>query len=207
MAKEESFMLVSLEESKAKKLAQVISNDTSRKILDLLAKKDATETEISNQLNIPISTVHYNLKALMEANLILVEEYHYSEKGKEVNHYKLANKLIIIAPKENPSLKDALKKFLPITLISIGVAAIIHIIHSFTKATANFGARSIDFAQKVSHEPLLLAQESAEALPQAGPTGGGMPFAFWFLLGALFAVVLYIVFDAVSKKRNKKSLP
>jgi len=64
---EESFMLVSLKESKAKKLAEVIGNDTCRKILDFLAsKKSATETEISKDLNIPISTVHYNLKHLLK---------------------------------------------------------------------------------------------------------------------------------------------
>ena len=34
---DESFLLVSLREEKAKKLAQVLSNDTARKILDDLS--------------------------------------------------------------------------------------------------------------------------------------------------------------------------
>ena len=41
-----NFLLVSLEEKKAKKIAEVINNDTSRKIIDFLAKKDATESEL-----------------------------------------------------------------------------------------------------------------------------------------------------------------
>jgi DNA-binding transcriptional ArsR family regulator len=58
----EKFLLVSLKEDEAKKLAQVISNDTSRKILDFLAsRKDATETEIATHLEMPLSTTHYNL--------------------------------------------------------------------------------------------------------------------------------------------------
>ena len=64
MAKK-SFLLVSLKENKAKKLAEVISNKTCRKMLDYLAeKKHVTESEIAKELKIPISTVHYNLDNL-----------------------------------------------------------------------------------------------------------------------------------------------
>ena len=93
MAKEK-FVLVSLKEEKAKELAQIIANESCRKILDYLAEKEATESELAEKLNLPISTVHYNLQHLIEGSLVTVEEFHYSEKGKEVNHYKLANKYI-----------------------------------------------------------------------------------------------------------------
>ena len=93
-----NFLLVDLNESKTKKLAETITSDTSRKILNYLAEKEQdTETKIAEQLLLPISTVHYHLQKLQEAGLILVEEFHYSPKGREVNHYKLANKYIIIA--------------------------------------------------------------------------------------------------------------
>jgi len=123
MAKE-SFLLVSLKESKAKKLAQVISNESCRKILDYLSEKEATETDLAKKLDIPISTVHYNLKHLIDAGLVTAEEFHYSEKGKEVNHYKLANKYIIIAPKVF-GIKEKLKSILPVALIiGLGAAAL-----------------------------------------------------------------------------------
>lgn len=124
---DEPFLLVSLEEAKAKKLAQVLNNETCTKILNYLANgKDGTETEISKALKLPLSTVHYNLKQLVEARLVLADEYHYSEKGREVNHYKLANKYIIIAPtQEQSGFAEKLKGFLPVTLITIGTAAIL----------------------------------------------------------------------------------
>ena len=113
---DESFLLVSLQEDQAKQLAQVISSNTSRKILDFLANtKDATESDIAKGLKVPISTVHYNLQHLLEAKLVHAEEFHYSEKGKEVLHYSLANKYVIISPKAAPeSLKEKLMKILPI---------------------------------------------------------------------------------------------
>ena len=208
MAKEESFMLVSLEESKAKKLAQVISNDTSRKILDLLAKKDATETEISKELKVPLSTIHYNLKALTDAHLVKVKEFHYSQKGKEVNHYSLANKLIIIAPKETKGLKSTLKKFLPLTLISIGGAALIYLAE-FLGKTANALPKAATFAAQRGMEDEAMAG-TAEAAPMladaavetVAPATQSLPFAFWFLIGALFVIILFIIFEIVAHKRR-----
>ena len=92
-------MIFDLQEDKAKKLAQVVTNDSCRKILDYLADKEATETDLAEKLGLPMSTVHYNLSQLVGTGLIIADEFHYSKKGKEVNHYKLANKYIIIAQK------------------------------------------------------------------------------------------------------------
>ena len=95
---EEKFILLSLEEKKSKELAQVISSNTSRKILDLLAKKEYSETDIAKELNIPLSTVHYNTQLLLKNNLIEIKDFLWSEKGKKIQLYRLANKLIIIHP-------------------------------------------------------------------------------------------------------------
>jgi DNA-binding transcriptional ArsR family regulator len=139
-SKDEKFLLVSLNEDKAKKLAQIISNDTCRKIIDLLTEGEATETELAKKLKIAISTIHYNISHLMKAELVLVDEFHYSKKGKEINHYKLANKYIIIAPKQTTGIKEALRKILPVGLITIVGAAVIEFFNMFTmRSSATFG--------------------------------------------------------------------
>jgi DNA-binding transcriptional ArsR family regulator len=152
MAKE-SFMLVSLKEDKAKKLAQVMANPSCIKILEYLAGKDATETQVAKDLKIPLSTVHYNLQQLVDAKLVVVDEFHYSEKGREVNHYKLANKYIIIAPQEdNPNFLQHLKKYIPVTLITLGLAAVLKTMQFFTGTvsaqTSTFQAPMADAVQK-----------------------------------------------------------
>ncbi len=117
----ESFILVSLEDEKTKKLSQSITNETCRKILNYLSEKEeATETLISKDLNIPMPTVNYNMKLLVENGLVEVNEFHYSRKGREVDHYSLANKMIIISPKKDEKLLSRLKKLLPVAAI-IGV--------------------------------------------------------------------------------------
>ncbi len=210
---DESFLLVSLKDEQAKQLAQVVNNDTCRNILDELSKGKATETELSKRLNVPLSTVHYNLKALMKFNLIRVDEFHYSEKGKEVNHYSLANKFIIIAPKDAKieSFKDKLKKILPVGIVSVAGAGIIRML-----GLINQPSLAMDAAAKAA--PRLMAEESemlaapasqmvAEAVPQA-INAAAQPYpwatvAMWFLIGAAFAVAVYLLVEFIRMKRRK----
>ncbi len=120
MAKE-SFILVSLEDEKTKKLSQSITNETCRKILNYLSEKeDTTESQISQDLAIPMPTVNYNMKLLVENGLVEINEFHYSRKGREVDHFSLANKMIIIAPRKDEKLLSRLKKLLPVVAI-IGI--------------------------------------------------------------------------------------
>ena len=49
---EEKFLLLNLEDNKSKELAQVMSSDTARKILNFLANKPLSETEIAEKLSL-----------------------------------------------------------------------------------------------------------------------------------------------------------
>jgi len=134
----DKFVLVNLNE--AKELGQVITNDTCLKILDFLADREATESDIAKAMDLPLSTVHYNITHLVKGGLVVAEEFHYSPKGKEVNHYKLAHKYIIIAPRtvEKTGLKAKLRSLLPASLIALAGAGILSLWKnpSFQKASS-----------------------------------------------------------------------
>lgn len=71
-----------------------------------------------------LSTVHYNLKALSKAGIIDDSTFHYSQKGKEVIHYSLKNKAIILLPRgeqSSSSLKQKLKTIQPGILTTAGI--------------------------------------------------------------------------------------
>jgi len=201
-----NFLLISLEEKKAKKIAEAINNETSRKILDHLAKKDCTETELAKELKIPISTIHYNLKQLMEANLIVVDEFHYSSKGKEVNHYKLANKYIIIAPKQTDNrFMEALQKILPLTVITAITGGILTIF-SILSGSSNLTAKSavMDEAaprlMAAAPETLEAAGATSQALEASRPFLQSEPIA-WFIIGALSIIIIYFLYEVVKKRK------
>lgn len=194
----EKFIMVSLEEEKAKELANVISNDTSRKILGFLSEKDAAENDIVKELNLPASTVHYNVQNLLKHNLIEVKDFYWSEKGNKVNVYTVAKKLIVIVPK-SMKIKTKLKSILPVALLALAASGAIHVYQKyFTKTIALAGEKMMaaptmqDFAES----------KALAAAPRILETTSSTPdYALWFLIGSFFAIAMYIIISGVIRER------
>ena len=146
MSKSEKYILVSLEDERSKKIAESISNKTARKVLDYLSTKEEAGTEeISKKLNLPISTIDYNLKNLKKAGLVETKHFEWSQKGKRIVLYSVAKKLIVIAPKLS-NLKKELKNIIPL----VGIAAVISII--------------IQYFSSITRQPMLQAAKSEAGL-------------------------------------------
>lgn len=191
---DEKFLLVSLEEEKAKKVAEVISNSTARRILDFRTeKKEGSESEIANALNVPLSTVHYNIQNLLKCDLIESKEFRWSEKGKEIDIFRIAKKYIVIAPKSISGLQERLRSALPSVLISaIGAGFVYWLTRSATIAPAT--PTLMERADEVS----IVA---AQALPIA-PTTIINP-ALWFLIGAWLVILIFVLYSWRSRKNGK----
>jgi predicted transcriptional regulator len=59
----------------SKKITQVISNDTARKIIELLADAPLSASDIAERLHTPLTTIVYNLENLESVGLIKIEQY------------------------------------------------------------------------------------------------------------------------------------
>jgi len=184
-------MLVSLREDKARKLARVMANPTCTRILDHLAQKETTESAMARELGIPISTVHYDLQQLVQAKLVVVEEFHYSPKGREVNHYKLANKYIIIAPKEDSRILDRLRKLIPAAILTFGAAAALKAMQYLAPLIPT------DETMKAASEGVLML--AAEAAPVPWWQG---PMVDWFIGGAVFVLAVLVIGELVAHWRR-----
>ena len=111
------FDLIDFNDDKARDLAEIMGNKTSRKILDYLKKNEATETEISQELKLPGSTVNYNIKKLMKNGLIDIKRFYWSHKGNKVKVYKASNKVLVFTQKKSQYLENKLKMILPAVLV------------------------------------------------------------------------------------------
>jgi ABC-type glycerol-3-phosphate transport system permease component len=132
----------------------------------------------------------------MSARLVEVDEFHYSKKGKEVNHYRVANKIIIITPKETEGFKEMLKKLLPIGIIGVGATFIIHFVNQW-----NSNAHQEILMSVAKQDSALMAgarsYEAAPTIIQTEPN-----FAMWFFFGCLFTVVMIIIFGYFRSKKR-----
>ncbi len=206
MAKKQKFLLVSLQEDEAKQLGQVINNDTSRKILDYLADKEATESELAKKLNIAISTIHYNLQILVKTKLVEAEEYHYSKKGKEILHYKLANKYIIIAPKSTHGIKVKLRGILPVALIISGAAFIMKYLQQPIAAMQTLKTEASEAAVPMFTKAVPEVAMAADSVQRTGIIETGLMNSniTWFVIGAISSLALYFLIQYIINWRNKK---
>jgi DNA-binding transcriptional ArsR family regulator len=179
---EKKYFFISLDDEKAKKLADILGNKTCKNIIDILTEKEASEKEIADKLRIPINTVEYNLKKLLAADLIeKSKNYFWSQKGKKIDMYKVSNKSIIISPKNK--ITSGIRSILPVAVIS-GIAAI--------------GLRYYFSLQSISNVPQTndLALKASETAVSAAPilTCSNNVW-LWFLTGALFGLVVFMILN------------
>ena len=194
MESNETYIVASLEDAKARELGRIISNENARAILSLLSKKNATESEISQELKIPLPTVNYNIKQLMKNNLIIIRGFFYSKKGNKINVYTLAKKFILIAPKGVSISASKIKSILPAALIAAGLAGLIRLFYAFKPVTMAAKTATPLYAEGAKEAATTIA---AAAAPAAAPgiASSATPYALFFLAGALCALGIYLIFN------------
>ncbi len=117
---DEKLLILPLGEE-SKKITQVISNDTARQIIELLADAPLSASDIAERLQAPLTTITYNLENLESVGLVKVERIKYSEKGREVKIFAPVRKLIVVVPEktDRKSVADVLKKYLGVILAAV----------------------------------------------------------------------------------------
>jgi len=196
--------MIDLDDARSEKIAEVLSNKTSKKVLQALAEGEKSASDVSGMLGVPLNTVTYNLKKLVEAGLIERSKgFFWSRKGKKMELYKVANRKIVIMPKQ------MVKSVIPVVIVA-GIAAIG--IRFWTAAKIQSGELINSFGNDGG--VLRATQEAAEvgaaAAPKtmadasqsvAGLCGNEaiMNLAqsswLWFLIGALFALFIYSILN------------
>ncbi|AKB17004.1 MULTISPECIES: transcriptional regulator [unclassified Methanosarcina] len=122
----------------SRKLTQILSNETSLKILELLGKKSMSATNIAEELNLPLTTVKYNLDSLIESDLIKVKQIKWSQKGRQIKIYESVEKLIVLVPSRNSmdklSIINLLQKYMGVIGAAFFAAAGIEYLSVYLRA-------------------------------------------------------------------------
>ena len=176
------YLLLSLDDSRMKNIAEILGNKTSNKMIDFLSEvKEASEKGIADGLKIPLNTVGYNLKKMIQAGIVEeTRNFFWSSRGKKIKMYKFANKSILISPKSK-KISSEVKQILPIALLS-GIAA----------AGIKF---YFDSKQSFAVEDSSVALYAMEKTAEAGINfiSASEYYWLWFLAGTFFSFVLFIM--------------
>ena len=77
-------------------------------------------TELSETLKLPLTTVEYNINALLEAELIIVDRIKFSRKRRDIKYYAPVKRALIFAPeKTEKGVISFLKRALPILIVLV----------------------------------------------------------------------------------------
>lgn len=209
-------MFVSLKNEEAQQVTKVLSNPTAKKIMEYLSTHTkATETSLSKKLRLPLSTVHYTLAQLTKSKLVTIEEFHYSQKGREVQHYSLANQFIVFTPHPVWDIREKLSQVLPMVALAGGISYWIQqkfgMIAQYAPTLAAPTAakvapeivEALPAAQNIAYDSLEANLVSmGESLPaMAAPPIQTIPIGWYFFLGFVLALVLYLVYDYYRSRR------
>jgi len=184
----EKYLIVSLGDEKAKALGDVISNPSCKKIVELLAEKEMSASEISSALKMPLNSVGYNIDKLVSAGIIeRVKGFFWSSKGKKIERYRVVNKAIVISPKKT-GVYSKLRGIAP-TIIVAGLATAA--ISAYYKT--QFGVQRVaEKAAEFAEAPFLAAAPSAA---ESTIKNIQMHPGFWFAFGCLTAIIVFLAWN------------
>jgi DNA-binding transcriptional ArsR family regulator len=196
----DKYLLFSLEDEKSKKLGEVISNSTCKKIISVLAESELSENDLAKKLSLPINTIEYNLKKLLHAGILETSKnFFWSVRGKKIQTYKIANKLIVISPKKTFMSKITSLGILPAVLIAGIATGAIAFYNNYASSHQIIAERVQDTVLQAAPTTVTkLAESGASATPNliatatsVSPTNPVMYFA----AGTVLVIVLIIVFN------------
>jgi DNA-binding transcriptional ArsR family regulator len=198
------YLLFNLEDDKAKVLGEVISNPTCKKIVNYISEvNDVSESEIAKALKLPANTVNYNVKRLLDSGLIeQTKKFFWSSKGKKIQTYRVANKLIVLSPKSNSNIYDKLKGVIPVVLIS----GILSVFVGWYYNTKVFALKTLDYGGNLAGDRIYDASEKGSSaimqtvpsVPQIilqQPVVTPIEISVWFFVGAMVALTAYMVWN------------
>lgn len=214
----DAFKLVKL--SQASDVAKTISNKTAQNIIEHIgSKKKATASQIASSLDLPASTVHYNIKALVKGGIVDDSEFTYSEKGKTIIHYTLTNNIIVIVPESRDefsvlnSIKALVPSFIGVGILGLGYALFTTATKTTTSALplarsfdANIATSTSYAADELVQEALPFAAKIApESTVQTTSSVFHIPeFFLGLLLATLTITAIFLVMKYLRSKKNNK---
>ncbi|MBI2451935.1 winged helix-turn-helix transcriptional regulator [Candidatus Pacearchaeota archaeon] len=183
-------IMVELEDPRAEVIAEVLTNKTAKKILGLLSEREMSGSEIANELGVPINTISYNMKKLIDSGIAeKTNKILWSVKGRKMDIYRIVNKRIVISPRQR--FKGILPALIGSVLVAFGL-----------KIWSD--ARSVGVAKRqIEVTSDILAQRAGEFAAETATKGQSILDLFlineniwiWFLIGALTGLTIFIVWN------------
>ncbi len=106
MSEKDNKIKVFASDDNLKSLGELLSNETSRKIIKYLMENEMYTNEISTKLDIRVSLVIHHLKKLEELGLLEITNKKIKRKGEEHRFFKIDSDIFITLDKNKEEVKE-----------------------------------------------------------------------------------------------------
>ena len=103
----EKIKILATDDEKIKSFGELFSNDSSRKILQLLFNEELAATQIAQKTDISLQLVKYHLNKLQDLGIVKISKIEKNSKSQDMKIYSATKFSIVIVP---PKLSEKTKE-------------------------------------------------------------------------------------------------
>ena len=207
--------ILSTEDEKIKAIGEILSTDTSRKILTVLFNQSLTANEISQKTEISLPLVIYHLKKMQESGVVKITNVGKNTKSHDMKFYTIDKFAIVILPtpmsKPAKTSKSLFNSFTRIhRMATLGAASIAAWFSTQFLQVSQSPQVSNEMTMKQMDEGIaseaapeaMMQSRMAEVPPVAEPTVDFL----WPIIVVLSVIVAGLIIELGIKSRREKKV-
>jgi len=104
----ENIKILATDDEKIKSFGEILSNDSSREILQLLFNDELTASQIAQKSNVSLQLVKYHLNKLQDLGVVKVSKIEKNSKSQDMKIYTASKfSIVIVPPKISEKTKES----------------------------------------------------------------------------------------------------
>ena len=200
--------ILSTEDEKLKSIGEILSSDSSRKILKLLFNQSLTANEIAQKTEMSLPLVIHHLKKMQTVQVVKIANVGKNSKSHDIKYYTIDKFAIVILPsamsapaKKSKSLFNSFTRIHRLATLG-GVSAAAWFSSQFIQASNIPVQNETTLQDSVpASEMMRFAPKMASSVPP--PTGDPSVDIFWSIIVVLCIVITGLSFEIIIKQKKK----
>jgi len=144
-----------------KTLGQLLSNETSRKIIMLLINEEMYLNEISKKLGIQMNITKFHLKKLVDVKLVTITNKKITKKGIDHDHYKMISNIFLKLDNTKEDMENSvfLRRIFKdsIKFALVGIAGILPFIIKFKNEIVPNEHQLSSISKSINLDPIIIS--------------------------------------------------
>lgn len=122
--------ILSTDDLKIKALGELLNNDSSRAILNLISSQEMTASEVANKTGMSLELARYHLQKMIDSGVVNISKVEKNTREQSMKYYRVTKIIVVVLPqkisqkaKKSKSLINSLSRIH--RFMAIGVTSII----------------------------------------------------------------------------------